>query len=243
MSTRWTIGRAVASALAVLFLGFGSKFLVDGHRGARSFEEWKTARPMDGVVDLSAPGQFSLPFDQTCSSAHGQVVGLRLPPEILQNRTITQLLAGLQARLEITSRSSGDVLERADSRIVWAEDTLDGAILIFGLASFPRESYEATITVVEGAPALSGIPQRLEGRYLLCGLERLPAIIDTVAGVGVTGIGAIIGAAVLFLMVRERRNTHIGQPDVPPKGGPTTSLGNASIPGGPPSVSLTRHAS
>ena len=212
MRRPWTIGRILASALSLALLGFGAKCLVDGHRGRRDFERWQTAKPVDAAVDFSVPGRYVLPFDQTCSSSHGETVALRVPPETLQGVTVTQLLAGLKAKLEITDLSGSTVVERADSEILWGDRTLNGAIPLFGMAPLRKGTYKATVTVMEGAPALRGVGQRLEGDYLLCGLERLPATVATVTGLGNAGIGCIIGVVVCLLAVRDRRNQRLGQP-------------------------------
>jgi len=52
-----------------LLLGFGVKCVLDGHRLSRAFERWRTAKPVDGAVDLSTPGRFVFPFNPTYSSA------------------------------------------------------------------------------------------------------------------------------------------------------------------------------
>lgn len=227
----------IAFALSLLLLGFGVKCLFDGHRLGQDFERWQTAKPVDAAVDFSVPGRFVLPFDQTCSSSHGETVALRVPPEALQGRTITQLLAGLNAKLEIADKSGSHLAQRADSKVIWGEETLDGAIPIFGIAPFRKGAYKATVTVIEGAPALKGIAQRLEGRYLLCGLERLPSTIASGVGVVSAGIGAIIAVIVLLLAARHRDDPHGGQQGTPPNGGPAVPAGNSGVTDGPPSVS------
>jgi len=155
-------------------------------------------------VDVLTPSQFVLPFEQTCSSSHGEVVALRVPPEALRSTTITQLLAGLNATLEITDPPISNVVLNAYSQAVWGEETLDGAIPIFSIAPFRKGAYKAVITVREGAPGLSGISQRLEGRYLLCGLERMPAVIAAGIGIGSAGIGCVLGLVVAFFVARSR---------------------------------------
>ena len=238
MRASWTTGRAIGLALSLLLLGFGVKCLFDGRRIDRDFERWKTAKPMDGVVDFSAPGRFVLPFEQICSSIHGETVALRVPPEVLLGTTTTQLLVGLNARLEITDKSGHNLVESAGSKAIWGEQTLDGAIPVFGIAPFRKGAYEATITVVEGAPALKGITQRVEGRYLLCGLERLPATILSGVGIVSAGIGSVAGVIVLFLVARSsgfpRIDQHQGDS---PNGGPAEHPGNLVSGGGLPSVS------
>jgi hypothetical protein len=116
----------------------------------------------------------------------------------------------LLTKLEITDES-GNLTRSVDSKVIPEEKTLNGAIPIFGIPPFNKGAYKATITVIDGAPALKGIAQRLEGRYLLCGLERLPATIATGVGIlaGVIGsIGAITavllaGSSEGLLMVRK----------------------------------------
>ncbi len=108
----------IALTFSLLLLGFGVKCLFDGYRLGRNFERWQTAKPVDGAIDFSGPGRFVLPFDQTCSSSHGETVALRVPPEVLLGRTITQLLAGLNAKLEITDKSGSNLTESAEWRVI-----------------------------------------------------------------------------------------------------------------------------
>jgi hypothetical protein len=205
MRASWTIGRVIALVLSLLLLGFGVKCILDGYRLRQDFEQWKTAKPVDGAIDFSVTGRFVLPFHQTCSSSHGETVALRVPPEALQGTTITQLLAGLNAKLEIADKSGSNLTKSADSKVIGEEEMLDGAIPIFGIGPFRKGAYNATITVIAGAPALKGIAQRVEGRSMLCGLERMPAMIATVLGVGSAGIGSIVGLAVVFLVTRRSK--------------------------------------
>jgi hypothetical protein len=183
---------------------------------------------VDAAIDFSMPGRFVLPFDQTCSSSHGETVVLRVPPEALLGTTITQLLAGLNAKLEIADKS-GSITKSAVSQVIWGEETLDGAIPIFGISPFRKGAYKATVTVIEGAPALNGITQRLEGRYLLCGLEQLPGTIVSGIGIVSAGIGSLVGVIAMLLAARDRRNHHSGPKGDPPDGGLETQSGNSGL--------------
>ncbi|MBI5388102.1 MAG: hypothetical protein HZA90_25840 [Verrucomicrobia bacterium] len=197
--------------VAALLLGFGVKCLFDGRRLRQEFEVWKTARPVDAEVDLSIPGKFLLPFQQACSSSHGEILALRLPMETLRGTSVTQLLAGLQAQLEISMKPGTTVVASAMSQVWWGEETLDDAIPIFSVVPFRKGAYEATVTVTEGAPALKGVKQRLEGRYQLCGLERMPAALLGVVGIASAGIGGIAGLIVFFRAAGDRRKRCLGQ--------------------------------
>ena len=152
---------------------------------------------MEAAVNISKPGYFVVPFAQTCSSAHGEIVALQIPAEVLHGKTVTQLLTGLKATLEIADKSS-TISESEESSIPAGEDISNGAIPIFRLAPFRKGIYDARVTVITGAPALEGITQRLEGRYLLCGMEQMPATIATVLAVVSLAIGAIVGLLGFF---------------------------------------------
>lgn len=236
MRAPWTIGRVIAGSVSLLLLGFGAKCLVDGRRLSRDFERWQTEKPLNGAVDLSTPGRFVLPLHPTCSSAHGALVALRVPPEALKGATVTQLLAGLNARLEVFQGSDGTIVESRGSELFWADGTFDGAIPIFNIATLRQGAYEARVTVTAGAPALKGVGQQLEGRYVLCGLERLPAEIATGVGVVSAWIGAVAGFAVLMLAVGGRNAGGRGGPSAGPNAGPSMPRGDSGATEGSPPV-------
>ena len=206
MNTRrlCTVGRVIWGALALVLLAFGVKSLFDGKQLRDDFEHWQTAKPMDGPIDFSRPGRFVLPLNQTCSSSHGETVALRVPAEVLQGTTVTQLRAGLAAKLDISDKTGSNLVVSATTDLMLGEEPFDGTIPIFSLTPFRKGVYDATITVTEGAPALKGISQRIEGRYLLCGLERMPAAVATVMGAVSTLIGCVVGFGVAFRAARDR---------------------------------------
>ena len=202
MSARWTLWRIISAGVALCLLGLAAKCFVDAGKFRKQYAEWETARPLEAVVDLSTPGEFVAPFRQICSSSHSEVVALRVPPEALQGSTITQLLQGLSARLEILRRSDTTVVESAEARLSWGADTIDGAIPIFFVCPFGKGEYDARLTVTAGAPALKGIPQRLEGRYLLCGLEALPATIAKIGGIIASIVGGLVAVVLGYRLAR-----------------------------------------
>jgi hypothetical protein len=73
---------------------------------------------------------------------------------------------------------------------------------------FKNGTYQISISVSKGAPALSRIEQRFVVRYLLCGLERLPADISRLASIICFIIGGII-MLTMFLMavIKARKNS------------------------------------
>lgn len=200
--TKWIIATGI---IAVILLGSGVVFLFDAQKRREAFVAWETATPLKHPVDFSQPGQYEAEFDQTCSSAHGEVVALRIPPEVLTNNTATQLLSGLAATIEIRLQSGTGIVDSATAKVLWENQALDGAIPLFNIAPFRKGLYVAKVTVNEGAPALVGHKQILEARYLLCGLEALPAEIAKYFGLGLLVVGLII-TGILGLILLKRRN-------------------------------------
>jgi len=147
---------------------------------------------MDVATDFSQPGIFASSFKQTCSQSHGETVLLRVPDSILSNTTPTMLMQGLRAQITIRTLA-GEEIYSSTSELLWDDQTMDGAIPIFSLDVFRRGDYEAAVKIHEGAPALAGVNQRLEVRYLLCGLESLPASIATLGGSIVGVLGLLVG--------------------------------------------------
>jgi hypothetical protein len=219
MSSRWTIWRAIWAGVSLLLLGFGAKCFLDARRHQRQFDQWETAKPIDVTVDLSAPGQSTAPFHQTCSSSHSEAVLLRVPTNLLQTTTVTQLLAGLNAELEIIGQGAATPIESARAELTWGQDTIGGAIPIFFVSPFRKGDYQARLTVTSGAPALKGVPQRLEGHYLLCGIEAMPAMIGNILGLVSTIAGGLTGIIVLCLVARGRRRSELARQTTAPNAG------------------------
>lgn len=44
------------------------------------FNQWLDARPMETAIDLSKPGETTVPFHQTCSISHGEALYLTWEP-------------------------------------------------------------------------------------------------------------------------------------------------------------------
>lgn len=77
----------------------------------------------------------------------------------------------------------------------------------------PPGDYQARVTVTRGATGLKGTVQRLEGRYLLCGLEAMPAMIAKVVGVGSSLAGCLTTIVLLYRFAKGRRKVS-ESPDV-----------------------------
>jgi len=237
MSARWTSWRYISAGVALCLCALAVKCFVDARTFRERFAEWETAKPIDTVVDFSTPGELVAPFRQTCSSSHSEVIALRVPTAAIQGTTVTQLLQGVQARITVLQKGGTNTVESADLDLSWAGDSLDGAFPVFFVAPFRRGDYEARLTVTAGAPALRGVPQQLEGRYLLCGMEAMPAEIAKIGGIGFSVVGALIAAVLLYRVACVPVRSRTSQPCAAPNGGPATPLGNSGVTEGPPSVS------
>lgn len=66
----------------------------------------------------------------------------------------------------------------------------EGEIALVSFAPFENGTCQMSFTVTQGARALHGVPQRLIGKYLLCGLKMRIAV-----GVAILGIWAVFLAA------------------------------------------------
>src|SRR5262249_16727778 len=99
MNAQWTRWRVVSAAIAICLFVVAINFFISAAKFKRRFIEWQNAKPVTAAVDLSQPGEITLPFHQTCSSSHNEVVLLRVSEKARQAKTFVQLLDGLKARL------------------------------------------------------------------------------------------------------------------------------------------------
>ncbi len=237
MSARWTIWRAISAGLALCLLGLAAKCFVDAQKFMKQFEDWETAKPIDTVVDLSTPGEIVVPFHQTCSSSHSEVIVLRVPAAAVQGGSITQLLQGASARIEVRHKQDTNIVESAELDLSWTGDLIDGATPIFFVSPFRKGEYEARVRVMAGAPGLKGVPQKLEGRYMLCGMEAMPAEIAKFGGIATSILGGVVGIVLLYRLARVPPHAQISQQGAAPNGGPATPVSSSKVTEGPPSVS------
>jgi|GEM_PF-2388085 len=192
MRARWTWKSGIQLTLALIFLGLGGDGVRSGLKQQEHYDSALTAKPMEGATDLSKPGELIFPFIQSYSRSHGEVVGLRVPPEVLEKTEAEELIRGLKVRLVITDKG-GAVMQACEPDELMLEVFRDPQLIpLFRLNSFKKGSYQAKFIILEGVPALSGIPQQMEARYLLCGCERM-------AGQMVLGLGVVLALPGLFL--------------------------------------------
>lgn len=198
MWKKYTVIRIIAILIAVPFFVFGVIFFVESQELFAKFNDWREARPVDIEVDFSKPGAYSSNFEQTCSISHGELFGLEVPKSILSNTGSDSLLKGLDANFIITDSDGNTIVSLMfpDPNTYKKEFYFDNFVPLNQERPFRNGTYRISICVSKGSPALSGIEQRFVARYLLCGLERLPAEILHKASI----VCFVIGGTIVFVI-------------------------------------------
>jgi hypothetical protein len=73
---RIATGRIVGLLVAVIGIGLSVWCAREAVRMNAEFHRWSDARPMETVIDVSKPGETTVPFHQTCSIPHGEALFL-----------------------------------------------------------------------------------------------------------------------------------------------------------------------
>lgn len=203
---RLRTGRAVAFSIAGVLLIVTIVFLFGYYHYDRQFTQWQDARPIDIPVDLSKPGTFSARFTQTCRVAHGEAIFLIVAASALGDTSPTELLKALRLTCVISDPGGRPVVEQEFSGETWSGSRFEGGdIDMISFLPFPEGEYDLTLTVEQGAPALAGVEQRLQARYLLCGLERFPATMSLLFGAGILVVAGII----LLLLIKSNERPSV----------------------------------
>ena len=193
--------RVVTLSVAAVLLTVGVVFLLGYYHYDRQFAEWQDARPIDIPVDLSKPGTFSGRFIQTCRAAHGEAISLVVAPSATGGTSPADLIRPLRLRCVISDLRGLPVVEQEFRGEAWSASRFGGGDTdMISFSPFPEGEYNLTLTIAEGAPALAGMDQRLQARYLLCGLERFPATVSLLLGAG-----ALVVAGIILLLLTRRK--------------------------------------
>lgn len=193
----------VLAAITAL-LAFGA---LQSGRAARKhdlkFEAWLTAAPCDFPVDLSTPGVWEAPFNQTCSTSHGQAIRLWATDTAGAPIEDPAALDGLEGSLRIID-DAGEIV--AESPLPGSPNGIappPGAITLATLVPFSTGPCQVQIEVTGGAPALAGAIQRITAAYELCGLERLPAQIARGLAIAMW-VAAVVAALITVVLALPR---------------------------------------
>ncbi|MDQ1256439.1 MAG: hypothetical protein QG656_1035 [Candidatus Hydrogenedentes bacterium] len=193
----------VIVALVPILAGY---FLYQAELQRRQFWEWVEVPTIDIPVDCSVPGSFSGKLVHTCTMAHGGG-GLRLeiPPESIPQTELESALEGLRVEGTVTDIKSGakTAIEASD-RFLYSVPGDEHAILAASLPyDLPKGEYTLELSVVTGAQRLAGIPQRLVGRYMLCGMEMMPAFLLFLLSCFLLWLDTLLGLVLLRRHYRE----------------------------------------
>jgi hypothetical protein len=202
----FAFGRIFGLLIAAVGIGASIWWARAAVRRNAEFHQWREARPLETSIDLSRPGETTAPFQQTCSTSHGESIFLDSDLDDAPGQNLEALFADLSGSIVIRD-SNGDEIESVEINSRTVHDW-DGRIMLAGFTPFRKWDYVATIRVDSGAAALAGKQQTIYARYQLCGLEQMPALIAGAFAFGAGIIGLVSAGCVLPGLLRSgfRRN-------------------------------------
>jgi len=189
---RIATGRIVGLLIAVVGIGVAIWCARDAIRMNAEFHQWLDACPMETIIDLSQPGETTVPFSQTCSISHGEALYLKCDLDADSKENLEELFKDLSGNVVIRD-SDGNEIESVKINNTTTQ-YWDGKIMLTGFAPFRNGDYVATIRVDSGASALADKQQTIYAKYQLCGLEQMPAIIAGAFafGAGIVGVVSVV---------------------------------------------------
>ena len=189
------IGRIVGLTIAIIGIGISIWCAGEAIHMNAEFHQWLEARPMDTAIDLSKPGETTVPFHQTCSISCGEALYLNCDLDNESKQNTQELFAALTGAI-VFKDSDGKEIASVEINGKTARHVA-GKIMLTGFVPFRVGDYIATIRIDSGVAALADKEQSVYAQYQLCGLEQMPAM---VAGAFAFGAGIIgLFAAVLVI--------------------------------------------
>jgi len=192
---RIAIARIVGVFIAIGGIGVSILCALDAMRENAKLEQARDGRPMEATIDLSQPDETTVPFHQTFSRSHGEVLCVEFDHNIDAEADLDELFAGLFAKVVIKD-SDGKEIESLEIDNTSAQVWNDNIMLAY-FHPFDEGEYAATIRVESGAAALAGKQQTLYAKYQLCGLEGAIVLIGF-AFAFVAGLVGLISARCAF---------------------------------------------
>ncbi len=199
---RIATGRTVGLVVAIVGIGLSIWCACESIRLNAEFRQLLGARPMESAIDVSKPGEITVPFHQTCSISHGEALFLKCDLEDQSKQSAEKLLGDLSGSLVIKD-ANGSEIESVKINNTTVQDW-DGKIMLTGFAPFRNGDYVATIRFDSGAAALAEKKQTIYAKYQLCGLEQMPATIASAFAFGAGMIGLVSAVCVLPGLLRKR---------------------------------------
>jgi hypothetical protein len=168
------LGRLIALGIAAALTVFAVNATIAANHLSGRFAKWQTDRPVDALVDLSKPGTTTMPFVQTCYSAHSEEIFLEAEGV---DMTTTDALQNLAGTLSIDD--NGEPLVTANLADIGTFTDAGGNHKFFVTSFFPfgPGTYTLKLQIDRPAEPLATHPQRLTAQYRLCGMEQYPEIL------------------------------------------------------------------
>ncbi len=166
------------------------------------YQSWIVDRPMHLAVDLSEPGEWTVPFKQICTVGHSEDIFLQMRPIPDTEVAVEEALADLMGSVSIYDETGGEV---ASASIDGSDASRWGAshdIRLSGLVPFATGEYMARITIEQGVTALANTEQTIYAAYDLCGLELLPAQMAALSAFALMIVGLIAAVCVVPGLIR-----------------------------------------
>ncbi len=169
-------------------------------------------QPLELEADLSKAGEYTGTWNQTHDSSFGATIRLVLDREQGEAEldTVRELLEGLRARVRFED-AEGSLVAEAEikaSDISSAElsSSADVVELCYVSSGKGRDKGLHNVFLVVESPAegLRDVKHRLEGSFMICGLEYAAAFVPMLLGV-LSTVAGIILAIIIYVVNRNRR--------------------------------------
>jgi hypothetical protein len=194
----------MAAAVGLIFGSIGVYSLVGAYEFNRDFQRARQTKLIDAKIDLSKAGEVMFDFRPTYKFAHGILLLLHVQEASAETGRGPEMLKGLEGEAHVVRPDGGTDLSGVIGEWEFHSRT-PGVLEISRLNQFSRQDRQLALKITSGAPALAGIPQRIEAKYHICGCEQRVTIVATAFGIFCLGLSAAVGSSV-FARIRKARN-------------------------------------
>lgn len=164
------IGRMVGLFIAVMGIFMSIRYALLAVQWNTDFHQALTARPMETTIDLSQTGETTVPFHQTYSISHSEVLCLQCDLNDEKQRQPEKLFKGLSGKLTVRDFDDNEIKHASISS--QTVQYSNGEIIITEFLPFRKGGYLATIRIDAATPALAAKKQTIYAKYFLCGAEK-----------------------------------------------------------------------
>jgi hypothetical protein len=211
------VGRIVAGVVAVTLLVLAVRLFSEASKVYQWFRELGKAEPVNMEVDFSKPGRYLGLYRKKYYCPHGVWLHLKSDQGASsEEKTGLGKLEGLEGKISVID-SNGQVVMTQDFTDA---DFFEGSFSEEGGAcptlrvdfTLKEGDFRLAVDVVEAAVGLKNTHQILKARYVMCGIDVLPAAIMRLTGVVAGGVGVTIIAVIVVRALKRRKKTSINEP-------------------------------